>query len=131
MLFFVVVVSLQTGKNIQAGVGYLLMRAATFAFVNVEDAKDTVHDYVVKAGDTLSRIAARNGSTTAELLKLNPKANVLHVGDTLKFRKASTQKTMTGFRSLDTVTVARLYNTGDPNYADKLNYCLNIINAAK
>jgi hypothetical protein len=117
----------QPDKNIQAGVGYLLMRAANYAFVNAEDTTDPVHDYIVTPGDSLAAIATRNGSTTAELQALNPNAHVLHPGQKIKIRKAKIQKTITEVKTLDNATVARLYNTKQHNYAEKLAYCLNII----
>jgi murein DD-endopeptidase MepM/ murein hydrolase activator NlpD len=52
--------------------------------------------YVVKAGDTLSKIATRNGITLAQLLKLNPKItnpNKIKVGDKVTLPDTSTQNT--------------------------------------
>ena len=37
------------------------------------------------------------------------------------------QKKIIGFKQLTLPTIAQLYNTGDPRYADKLEYCLKII----
>jgi murein DD-endopeptidase MepM/ murein hydrolase activator NlpD len=48
--------------------------------------------YTVKAGDTLSKIAARNGLTTAELLVANPRItdpNKIRVGDLLNLPNSS------------------------------------------
>jgi hypothetical protein len=119
----------QPEKNIQAGVGFLLMRAARFGFVNTEDSTDKVHEYTVEQGDTFTSIADKNGSTVQELKFLNPAIlpTKLQVGKRLKIRKARIRKTITGFTKLNTETVARLYNIRDDRYADKLNYCLGII----
>jgi LysM repeat protein len=114
-------------KNIQAGVGYLLMKAANYDYVNVEDLTDPVHDYKVVPGDSLDRIARQNGSTLGELYWLNPGLHTLKIGQTVKIRKAKMMKTITGFKSLDNTTVARLYNSGDKRYAEKLAYCLGKI----
>ena len=48
--------------------------------------------YTVKAGDTLSKIAARNGLTTAELLLANPQIsdpNKINIGDVLNLPDSS------------------------------------------
>ena len=52
--------------------------------------------YVVKAGDTLSKIATRNGITLAKLLKLNPKItnpNKIKVGEVITLPDTSTENT--------------------------------------
>lgn len=52
--------------------------------------------YVVKAGDTLSKIAARNGITLAQLLQLNPSIknpNKVSVGDKINLPDTSTENT--------------------------------------
>jgi murein DD-endopeptidase MepM/ murein hydrolase activator NlpD len=52
--------------------------------------------YVVKSGDTLSKIATRNGITLAQLLQLNPKItnpNKIKVGDVINIPDTSTENT--------------------------------------
>ena len=52
--------------------------------------------YVVKAGDTLSKIATRNGITLAQLLQLNPSIknpNKISVGDKINLPDTSTENT--------------------------------------
>ena len=52
--------------------------------------------YVVKPGDTLSKIATRNGITVAQLLQLNPSitdANKIKVGDKINLPDTSTENT--------------------------------------
>ena len=52
--------------------------------------------YVVKAGDTLSKIATRNGITLAQLLQLNPSItnpNKIKVGDRINLPDTSTENT--------------------------------------
>src|ERR1700741_1519608 len=53
-------------------------------------------NYVVKSGDTLSKIATRNGITLAQLLQLNPKItnpNKIKVGDVVTVPDTSTENT--------------------------------------
>ena len=53
-------------------------------------------NYVVKSGDTLSKIATRNGTTLAELLKANPQIknpNKIKVGDVVSVPDTSIQNT--------------------------------------
>lgn len=53
-------------------------------------------NYVVKSGDTLAKIAARNGITLAQLLQLNPKItnpNKISVGDVVNVPDTSTENT--------------------------------------
>ena len=45
--------------------------------------------YTIKGGDTLSAIAARYGTTVANLMALNPhiqNANMIYAGDTIRIR---------------------------------------------
>ena len=53
-------------------------------------------NYVVKSGDTLSKIATRNGITLAQLLQLNPKItnpDKIKVGDVVNVPDTSTENT--------------------------------------
>jgi len=53
-------------------------------------------NYVVKTGDTLSKIATRNGITLAQLLQLNPQItnpNKIKVGDAVNIPDTSTENT--------------------------------------
>lgn len=53
-------------------------------------------NYVVKSGDTLSKIATRNGTTLADLLKANPQItnpNKIKVGDVVSVPDTSIQNT--------------------------------------
>jgi LysM repeat protein len=121
-------------KNIQAGVGYLLMKAANFKYGDVWNPKALITEYTVAAGDSIDRIAKRTGSTVGHLYWLNPglqsemdQHKPLKIGRALKVQKATNTKMITGFKSLDNATVAGLYNTGDSRYAEKLAYCLGKI----
>lgn len=115
-------------KNIQAGIGYLLMRLASYKSVSVADPGDTIQSYKIQPKDSFSTIAARLGSTTMELEALNPgRAKLLRPGQEIKIRKAAIVKKIANFDTLDLKTVAKLYNTIDQRYAEKLAYCLKII----
>ena len=68
--------------------------------------------YVVKSGDNLSRIASRNGTTVASLLKLNKLSNAskIYVGQVLKLH-ASNNKSVHVVKYGDTVSgIAHKYN---------------------
>lgn len=116
-------------NNISAGIGYLLMRAASYETLSVEDPTDkTVIEVTVKAGDNPSKIADANGTTLDMLKKLNPnKWAVLRPGDVLKIQKASLKKSIKSWASITTQFCATKYNIGDALYAKKLDYCLTLI----
>jgi hypothetical protein len=118
--------------NIRAGIAYLLMRSANYGFESqIDNSNGSVHRYTVKPGDSLDKIARLQGSTVDVLKKLNPAAvgGVLRSGQVIQFQKATVRKVITGWKRIDTTTIAARYNTslGDPNYARKLDYCLTII----
>lgn len=116
--------------NIRAGIGYLLMRAATYETVSVEDAVDKkIIEITAKAGDNPSKIAAANKTTLDMLKKHNPKITVtLNSGDKIKIQKASMQKRIRSWAIINTQFCANKYNIGDSLYAKKLDYCLSLIN---
>lgn len=116
--------------NIRAGIGYLLMRAATYATASVEDAIDKkITEIEVKAGDNPSKIAAANHSTLDMLKKLNPQllSGSLHIGQKVKVQKASMKKGITGWATINTQFAATKYNVGDSFYRQKLDYCISIM----
>lgn len=114
--------------NIRAGTAYLLMRMARFDVGTVPDDKDhKVYEIVVKAGDSLDKLARTNGSTVDTLKKLNPGVFVLKPGQTLKYKKAAIQKIIVGWNMVTTSAIATRYNVGDVAYAKKLDYCLAVM----
>ena len=114
--------------NIRAGVGYLLMRMARFEQQVVADANSPITPVTVKAGDNLSLLAKRYGSTVEHLQALNPGVKTLRIGQTINVQKASQQKVITNWRSISSQLIHARYNGfGDPNYARKLDYVLPLI----
>jgi hypothetical protein len=124
-------VKMSPQMNISAGIAYLLMRHASYGFATVQDEQDnTTYDVLVKAGDTLEKIAKLNGTTVDTIRKCSTGALVLRPGQSLRYQKASIQKVITRWASANTTSIARLYNVGDPAYAKKLTYCLSIMQKA-
>jgi hypothetical protein len=114
--------------NISAGVAYLLMRLAKVDFATVRDERDrNTYDILVKSGDTLEDIARSNGTTVDTLRKCNCVTLLLRPGKSLRYRKASVQKIITWWTAATAMSIARLYNIGDPAYAKKLTYCLMVM----
>ena len=113
--------------NVRAGIAYALTRLATSDMKSVDDPKDpTIREYAVVAGDSLSKIAGKVGTTVESLKKLNPTAHVLHPGQKLKYRKASIQRVITGWMGATSANLAARYNTGDSHYKEKLDYVLSL-----
>lgn len=115
--------------NIRAGIAYLLMRLARYGFQTFPD-NDTVYVVTSKRGDSFARIAQREGSTRATLERLNPGLPVLPPNHAVKCQKASVRKVITGWRAVTPMSIARFYNTREPVYAQKLQYCLSLIHSA-
>lgn len=117
--------------NIRAGIGYLLMRLATYSIKSAPDADDFIYEVKVKPGDSIAKIAKENNSTTETIKTLNPGAHTLKVGQSLKYQKASMKKMITGWNRITTSSIAEKYNVGDPLYSRKLDYRLLIIRKIK
>ncbi|MGJ7529156.1 LysM peptidoglycan-binding domain-containing protein [Variovorax sp. GB1P17] len=115
-------VKAQPLQNIRAGVGYLLMRMANYAFKSVADADAGIYEITAKQGDNLDRIAKAQGSTADVMKKLNPSSHIVRAGDVLKYQKASIKRVITGWSALSAGGIAQRYNHGDPAYAKKLQY---------
>ncbi len=88
-------------------------------------SNSTASTYQVKAGDTLSGIASRNGTTVTQLLKLNPEIknpSLIRVGQVIKLSGTSAQETPTQGTATYTVksgdtfsSIAKKYNTSQSN----------------
>ena len=109
--------------NIQVGLAYAYMKLSTYDTV-VTDKQ--VRTYTVARGDALERIAHKLGTTQKNLTDLNPgAAGNLRIGQQLSYQLAEVRPVSC------VVNPARLqtyYNgNGDPNYAEKITYCLQII----
>ena len=117
------------GMNIRAGIAYLLMRAATYETISVLDKADPKkYEYTVKSGDSLDKIARDQGTTLTVLKALNPNASaMIKPGQKIAFQKASMQKVIKSWKTVDVNFAASKYNIGDSRYADKLNFCLTLM----
>lgn len=115
--------------NIRAGLAYLYTRMAKFDVKSIPSKTDTkTYTYKVIRGDTYAEIANNVGTTVVELKNSNPgvEPRRLQLGQVLKYRKASMQMFITGWRSFTADIVSERYNGGgDPDYAAKLKYILN------
>jgi len=84
--------------------------------------------YTVKQGDTLSKIATRNGVTIADLMKANPQIsdpNKIYVGDVLNLPNGSTAINISqppsddaNTRPLPNTAVPPITNDASPTYTD-------------
>ncbi len=118
--------------NIRAGIAYLLMRLAQYSVGTVPDQNDTkTYEAVVKAGDSLDRIARAGGTTVDTIRRLNSGTAVLRPGQVLKYEKAAVQKIIVMWNMATPLTIATRYNIGDPDYARKLEYCLAVMRKSK
>lgn len=120
-------------QNIRAGIGYLLMRMATFEFQSVlASGINPIKEIQVKVGDSFEKIAKAQGTTVQILKELNPFANVLRTGQTIKFQKGKLQLVIADWRPINSIAIARRYNGGgDHNYAQKLDFALSLIRKGK
>lgn len=118
--------------NIRAGVGYLFMRLAFFEHKSVSQSNAAVAVAMVRPGDTLFKLAKQHGTTPEIFAALNAGTTTLRPGQELKYRKGAVERVITGWRSISTTVIATRYNGGgDPNYARKLDYVLNVIEKNK
>ena len=114
--------------NLRAGIAYLFTRMAQWQEQSVNDPKDpTVRAHTVVPGDTLDGIAKREGTTVAVLTSMNSlNGPTIHSKQVLKFRKASIQRVISGWRDFTTGNIASRYNVGDLDYSAKLDYVLDL-----
>lgn len=114
--------------NIRAGIAYVFTRMCLSEFQSVTDDPN-VQNYTVTPGDSLSIIAKKVGTTVQVLEALNPdKKKMIHPKDVLKYKHASIQRVIVDWRDFTSMTtVADRYNGGgDPDYAAKLVYVLDL-----
>lgn len=119
--------------NIEAGVAYLLTRLSISDFESVKDPGDKKeYIYTVVAGDNLSKIAKKQGTSLSELMKCNSitGASVIKQGQKLKYYKAMRSRVISDWRPFSLESIASRYNVnGDIKYAEKLKYVFNLLKA--
>ena len=78
--------------TVAAGVASAFAFGASHASADTTDSQNRPTDYVVKAGDTLNRIAAANGTSVAALAAANgiQNINLIAVGQVLKLSADAT-----------------------------------------
>ncbi len=110
--------------NIRAGVAYLYHRAAFphYKYSEIIDSSQ-IETYQLAAGETLSGVASKVGTTVDELMRQSgldaAKASKLQIGATLKYRKAHKIWQITGWDAWKDAIKA--YNSpGDPKYVEKV-----------
>jgi LysM repeat protein len=112
--------------NIQAGIAYVMTKAAVMQLHEVIDSP-TPSNHVVKRGDAFARIANSEHTTLQELAEMNPKTNAgsLHPGQILSFHRAHMQVAIIDWHAVTANFLATRYNGGgDKNYEAKLTYVL-------
>lgn len=126
-------VTTDSNLNVQAGTAYLLTQMSKSDIKSVVD--DTaVLTYTVVAGDNLEKIAKKVGSTVDNLKDQNPGAGaMIHPKDVLKYQKATMKRQIVGWRDFTVMgNIADRYNGGgDPDYAAKLVYVLDLFKKLK
>jgi LysM repeat protein len=88
----------------------------------------------VVAGDSLDKISKKVGTTVDNLKSQNPGAGaMIHPKDVLKYQKATMKRQIVGWRDFNVMTtIADRYNGGgDPDYAAKLVYVLDLFKKLK
>jgi hypothetical protein len=118
--------------NIRAGIGYLLMRLASFATKSVFDTDTQIYEVTIKPNDSFEKIAKAQGSTVIVMKNLNPAVTTLFPGKVLKYQKASMKKLIISWKPVTTANIAAYYNSGgDKLYAKKLDYALSLVRKGK
>lgn len=122
----------QAQANIRAGIGYLFGKLSHSRWVErVNDKDSKVYEYLVQPGDSLERIAQRNGSSVASIQQNTPELNgggYLRAGMRLKYQKILREQQITRWELFSLQNIADRYNGGgDLAYARKLALCLDVI----
>ena len=117
------------GINIKAGIAYLYSRMAKTEIKSVKDKNDKkLYNYTVAGGDSLEKIAKSNGTTVEELKSQNPTAvKMIKPGQQLIYHRAKRERFIKSWRPFTATNIAKRYNAGDHNYAEKLGYLIKTV----
>lgn len=119
----------QPKENIIAGTAYLLLRACTFATINLIEEGKPLEVPVTKELNNYERIAKATESTVETIRLLNPRTNpsALRIGQKLLYLKSFKKRVIYSIERLDFNCVSSVYNVnGDASYKDKLEFFFNI-----
>jgi hypothetical protein len=117
--------------NIQCGIAYLVTRMAISDIASIPDPQDTnLHTHTVQSGENASTIARREHTTTDEIRASNPGVDIAHLrpNQELRLHRATMGRRITGWHAFVPGNIATRYNSGDPAYAEKLQYVLDGLN---
>lgn len=116
--------------NVRAGIAYALTRMVhTGQISRIDPSDQSRHFHIVQSGDALSRISQIRGTTMDNLRQNNPGVgDRLRPGDTIAYQRATMIPVITGWRDMTPNSLMDRYNGhGDPHYAKKLQYVLNLL----
>ncbi|MDD0813874.1 LysM domain-containing protein [Curvibacter sp. HBC28] len=114
--------------NLRAGLAYLLNRLALSELRTEAAPEAPVVNDVVRPGDTWPRMASRHRSSVDHLHALNPTLNTaLQPGQAFRAQCVRTVRVITGWRDFTPETLALYNGRGDPMYAQKIRYVVELL----
>lgn len=119
-------------SNIRAGIALVLLKMAKFPkdVESVEEKNSSVQDFIADKDYLFYNLAKKLDTTSEVLLKLNSPKKYAKKGDTIKYKKASMKWCIHGWKTITTTNIKLYYNgvgVGDSLYAQKLDYCLQVM----
>lgn len=111
--------NMEPETSIEGGIAWLIHKAAVYSFRDIEEGE--FFAYRAEKGDTLDRIAKKQGTTMNTILKYNPETNAksLRAGEILSLKKARARAYISGWRSQEDA-IKRYNGGGDPHYVRKV-----------
>ena len=122
--------NLSAQDSIFGGIGWLFSKAAIYGSRSLEEGE--IDSYVIKKGDSLSKIAQKEGTTVQVLEKYNPgiEPRSLKIGQSINVRKAKRENFIKGWKSWDEAVQG--YNgSGNPNYLAEVKSIKNKLDKIK